>query len=373
MTIGQCSDPEKERERRRKLSESHKGKKQTPETIEKRVAHLRGISRSSEIRALVSEAAKKQWSNPEIRERMIVGIKNNRPDIKGEKNPFFGKTHKKESLELMSESHARTYIEHPDVAERISATLTGRKHDPEIVEKRASRLRGRPRPDIKGKKLSGIHRQNISISLKGRKPSPQSPESLKKMGEKQKELWKNPEHRKKMIKLHIGLQAKEKHPMYGKHHSEETRKKLSDAMMGKLCGPNNPAWTGGPKDYCEKWTMEFKRRIRAWYHYECVECGARQNGKLFHCHHVYYDKKACCSVNEDGIYYSNLGIKGAPLDFEIIGDPNKFVLLCDKCHAKSTVKKNRVYWARHFEEMVNTYYQGKSYLTKEEMRQLGGN
>ena len=37
------------------------------------------------------------------------------------------------------------------------------------------------------------------------------------------------EARKKMSASHIGIQKGEKHPLYGKHHSEEARKKMSEA------------------------------------------------------------------------------------------------------------------------------------------------
>ena len=141
-------------------------------------------------------------------------------------------------------------------------------------------------------------------------------------------------------------------------------------MSKNLSGENNTNWTGGPKDYCEKWTLEFRRRIRAFFDYKCAECGTPQNEKLLHCHHVYYDKKACCSVNEDGKYFSNLGIKGNPYSFEIIGDPNKFIALCDNCHKSTSGKKNREFWARHFEKIINNYYLGKSYLTKEEYEKI---
>ena len=137
-----------------------------------------------------------------------------------------------------------------------------------------------------------------------------------------------------------------------------------------LIGENNPNWAGGPKDYCEKWTLEFRRRIRAFFDYKCVECGTPQTEDLLHCHHVYYDKKACCSVNENGKYFSNLGIKGNLYSFEIIGDPNKFIALCDTCHKSTSGKKNREYWARHFEEIINIYYLGKSYFTKEEYEKM---
>jgi endogenous inhibitor of DNA gyrase (YacG/DUF329 family) len=146
-------------------------------------------------------------------------------------------------------------------------------------------------------------------------------------------------------------------------------KKCQNIAFGEsVTGENNPNWTGGPKEYCEKWSPEFRRRIRAFFDHICVECGTPQNEKKLSCHHVYYDKKACCSVMEDGKYFSNLGIKGQPFTFEIVGDPNKFVLLCNNCHTKTTHKKNRGYWARHFEEIINNYYLGRSYFTKEEYK-----
>ncbi|MEI6243394.1 MAG: hypothetical protein WCP39_08360 [Chlamydiota bacterium] len=141
-------------------------------------------------------------------------------------------------------------------------------------------------------------------------------------------------------------------------------------MSKTFIGENNPSWTGGSKVYCEKWNADFRRRIRAFFDNQCAECGTPQNEKLLHCHHVYYDKKACCSVNENGEYCSNLGIKDNPHPFEIIGDPNKFIALCHSCHAKSSAKKKREEWARYFEGIINNYYRGKSYFTKEEYEKL---
>lgn len=41
------------------------------------------------------------------------------------------------------------------------------------------------------------------------------------------------EARKKNSETHIGLQAGEKNPFYGKHHSEESRRKISNALKGR--------------------------------------------------------------------------------------------------------------------------------------------
>jgi hypothetical protein len=134
-------------------------------------------------------------------------------------------------------------------------------------------------------------------------------------------------------------------------------------------GINNPNYSGGHSEYCEKWTRGFKQRIIAFFGDTCIECGIIPL-KTLRCHHVYYDKKACCAINEDGKYFSNLNIKGREHNFEIIGDPNKFVPLCEQCHNKTHGKYKREWWARHFEEIVNTQYNGKSYYTKEEYELL---
>ena len=36
-----------------------------------------------------------------------------------------------------------------------------------------------------------------------------------------------------MHEAHKGIQAGENHPMYGKHHTEETKQKISEAKKGK--------------------------------------------------------------------------------------------------------------------------------------------
>ena len=41
------------------------------------------------------------------------------------------------------------------------------------------------------------------------------------------------ESRKKMSESHKGMLVGESHPFYGKHHTEESRKKMSDALKGK--------------------------------------------------------------------------------------------------------------------------------------------
>jgi len=86
--------------------------------------------------------------------------------------------------------------------------------------------RGRSYKYIKGHWGNGKHRsektkQKLSEITKG-KISPR------------KGTFCTEEQKKKMSVAHVGLQSGEKHPLFGKHHSEKTKKKISDANKGHI-------------------------------------------------------------------------------------------------------------------------------------------
>jgi hypothetical protein len=149
-------------------------------------------------------------------------------------------------------------------------------------------------------------------------------------------------------------------PSFGKEVSQETRDKIRMSLMGrkhsqetiaKMCEmrklDKHPNWMGGKsfEPYCPKFNKEFKERVRAFFGYVCPECGTPQNGSKLHVHHVNFNKMSCC---DDTI----------PL----------FVPLCNSCHTATNF--NREYWEEYFTEMIDGYYQGKCYFTKEEMLAL---
>jgi len=122
-------------------------------------------------------------------------------------------------------------------------------------------------------------------------------------------------------------------------------------------------------------------RIRAliFAGYKCEECGRTnsenisKSGMSLSVHHVYYRKMSCCEnevAYESGVLKIGnvLHIKesnGNINRHEIIGKPEKFVVLCSSCHSKTT-SKNRYGWIKRYENLINTKYGGKSFLTKEE-------
>jgi len=332
--------------------------------------------KAEETRRKMSEAAKKRMADPEIRRKLSVAntgkiqstetIAKRVEKLKGIKHP----ARSDESRQKYSES-ANIRWKDPEYRKQMSDVHTGKKQSPEIIQKRVAKITGQQRsPRTKktctycGKELILAewekNRQFCSKECKGKWQSENA------VGENS-------------MNWHGGSVTKQCEVCGKEFEIEKNRKDTARFcsfsckgvwMSENLSGENNPSWTGGPKVYCEKWTAEFRRRIRAFFDYKCVDCGSPQNEQLLHCHHVYYDKKACCAVNENGKYLSNLGIKGYPHSFEIVGDPNKFVTLCQSCHARTTAKKKREYWARHFEEIINIDYQGNSYLTKEEYQKM---
>jgi hypothetical protein len=200
-----------------------------------------------------------------------------------------------------------------------------------------------------GKTLSEDHKKKLSASKMG---VPRSEESKRKQSNTMKGVPKPKEFVEKIIG--------DRNPFFGKKHTKETIEKLKVVNTGRKMsyesrrknsdaqrGDKSHRWLGGIsfEPYCVNFSREFKNRVRSFFDYTCVECGTPQNGTLLHVHHVTYNKKVCC---DDSI----------PL----------FVPLCTSCHAKTHWK--REYWEQHFTELINTYYGGRCYLTKEETNNL---
>jgi len=74
-----------------------------------------------------------------------------------------------------------------------------------------------------------------------------------------------------------------KHPFYGKHHSAETRQKMSEARRGA----KNWNWRGGPFPYGSLWPQQ-RARTRARDNYTCQRCGIAEEelGHELSVHHI---------------------------------------------------------------------------------------
>ena len=126
-------------------------------------------------------------------------------------------------------------------------------------------------------------------------------------------------HRSEEIKRKIRETEK------GKIVSEITRKKQSEARIGKFVGKNSFTWKGGLsfEPYTEEFNYRLKEGIRQRDNHTCQLCGKTQEeeGKRLSVHHIDYDKKNCNEVN--------------------------LITLCRGCNGK--VNFNREYWSEFFQ------------------------
>ena len=141
-------------------------------------------------------------------------------------------------------------------------------------------------------------------------------------------------------------------PMFGRHLSEDTRRKLRERRLGSRhseiakqkireaqvgkhppeetlrrlreinAGAGNPAWQGGRsfEPYPIGWTVALRRDVRERDCHTCQLCGLSEGKRAFPVHHVDYNKENC--------------------------DPVNLVTLCRKCHTKTNT--NRSGWISYF-------------------------
>lgn len=136
--------------------------------------------------------------------------------------------------------------------------------------------------------------------------------------------------------------------MYGRRHSLETRKKMSEnkpdisgknnSMWGKrradMSGSNHWNWRGGKsfEPYSYEFTEELKEGIRKRDNYRCQECFRHQDelyrpsGQKYslHVHHIDYDKK---NSNSDNL-----------------------ISLCNSCHAQTHFDRDE--WTDYFRDKM---------------------
>lgn len=174
---------------RKKLSEKSKKNWENETFRETIINSLKSRQVSEETRKKLSEAQVAAWDNEERRTDISKRYS-------GEGNPFYGKHHSEETRIRMGES--------------IKGKCSGENNG--MYGKR-----GELNPNY-GKRLSDEQRQAVSKALKGKSKS-----------ELHKQHWcesmSSEESKRKQREPKLG----EKNPNFGKHPSEETRKKLSEA------------------------------------------------------------------------------------------------------------------------------------------------
>jgi hypothetical protein len=139
--------------------------------------------------------------------------------------------------------------------------------------------------------------------------------------------------------LNENPRLKEKNPFYGKQHSEETKKFLSESKKGKwayneeqyqkLCEntpkkENHPNWNGGSSylPYDNQFDKKLKKDIKQLDNYKCSVCG-KPTQKLS-IHHIDYNK--------------------------LNTDIDNLVSTCTSCHSKTNYGREK--WKLFFEKYI---------------------
>lgn len=175
----------------------------------------------------------------------------------------------------------------------------GKKQTKEHIEKgRLSKL---------GLKRSLETRRKLSIASKGRFKG-LSYEN--RFGKEKAQILKQ--------KLSDNAKINPNYGLKGKHHSEETRMKISLNHKGE----KSNTWRGGIsfKPYPTFWNTIYKQKILKRDNYTCQICNAKQIKSKFSVHHIDYNKKNC--------------------------NPLNLITLCKSCHGLTN--HNREKWINFF-------------------------
>lgn len=235
---------------KRKMSESHMGN----------VPWNKGLTKKDDIR--IEENAKKQSERKKGKTVTELGHKFDctcicceakRGNTYGKNNSFYGQHHTKETKKNISKKNKGrpspfkgTTKENSEKARKTSIALkgrvfskewrkklsianTGRKHSKETCKKMSA--------SSKGKKKSPSHRRNISNGLKGREM-----------------LWTN-KISKTLTELY---KDKEKCPMYGRHHSEESKQKMREKRRTWIMPVKDTSIEVKIQDFCKELGVKYK-------------------------------------------------------------------------------------------------------------------
>lgn len=123
-------------------------------------------------------------------------------------------------------------------------------------------------------------KDKISRATKGRKDSDET-KKRKRLAVRKRIKEENICLFKKENKLRLGSTAwnkgkkcPENDYWKDKHHSEETKKKITKTLQGKYIGKNASNWRGGKsfEDYGIEFNNHLKRKIRKRDNYKCRKC-----------------------------------------------------------------------------------------------------
>jgi hypothetical protein len=147
----------------------------------------------------------------------------------------------------------------------------------------------------------------------------------KKNHKEQKVYLYSKENLEKMINLGKRDKIGKNNPMHGKHHSEETKNKMSEKKKFIFIGKGNPNWQGGISffPYPEEFNDQLKEEIRKRDNFFCQRCFRKQDALLDSKNQPYKLIVHHIDFNKNNNAQRNL------------------ISLCRECHLKIHFENNR--------------------------------
>lgn len=169
--------------------------------------------------------------------------------LRGEKHPNYGKHHSEETKRKIAEGNKGKIVSE-ETRKKMSEINKGRTYSEEYKQ-RMSEI-------CKGRVVSEETKERISEALKGREFSE---EHKAKLSEVAKERWEDEEYRRAHSgENHPMFGCGDKNPMFGKKHTEEARKKMSDAAKERMSNPENcPNYGKHPSEETRKRMSDAKK------------------------------------------------------------------------------------------------------------------
>ena len=162
-----------------------------------------------------------------------------------ENHPRYGKHHSEETKKKISESNKGKIVS-DESREKMSRAQKGKTYSDEYKQNMSEVLTGRIISEATRKKLSEV--------LTGREFSDDHRSNL---SEAMKKVWENEEYRESRSgENHPFFGDGKKNPMYGKHHSDEARQKISEAAKERFSNPENCP------NYGKEMSEETKQKLR---------------------------------------------------------------------------------------------------------------
>lgn len=285
-----------------------------------------------------------------------------------------GKFPSKESINKMRQTKKRLYVEGKLISWNI-----GIKQSEETIKKRIKTMKERKegKPWHSEETKEKIGQANKKLYDDGKKKvwcdglTKETNMALRKVSEfkrghhpdwlkefiKEKGAWNkgrkmSKKTKEKLLNHWNKLKGKSFEEIYGKKRAIQIKRKISrpgklNAMFG-VRGEKSPNWHGGVsfKPYDDRFNKEFKRNIRKRDNYICMLCGIhveKLKGTL-NIHHINYDK--------------------------LLSVPENCISLCKGCHGLT--QKNREYWIKFFQSLLNEKYGYQYNENKEVILNLNG-